>query len=70
MKINAFNAKCPFEIGDVIHVNGSLRKITDIMCLHYCKSGKVEFRYEFHNIPNKYAQIEIIDVAGTEEQNA
>lgn len=49
MQVAAFNAKCPFEIGDRIEDRrtGAVRTITDIACIHYIKTGKVEFRYEF-----------------------
>lgn len=58
MQVAAFNARCPFEIGDTVCVRGQnvgksellsqeIKVITDIACIHYVKSGVVEFRYEF-----------------------
>lgn len=59
MKYAAFNAVCPYEIGDKVAVvipaekneNGILYTIkdaviTDIACTHYIKAGKVLFTYE------------------------
>jgi len=59
MQIAAFNAKCPYEIGDRVNViktagsngNGQIfsvgtATITDIACTHYLKSGKILFTYE------------------------
>ena len=61
MKTAIFNAVCPFEIGDKIRVTNiigtgsplaglelreEVRTITDIACIHYLRSGNVEFRYE------------------------
>ncbi len=59
MKVAAFSAKCPYEIGDRVNVikaagsneNGQLfsvgvATITDIACTHYLKSGEVSFAYE------------------------
>lgn len=49
MQMAAFNAVCPYEIGDKINavkaVNGQLfsvgvSTITDIACTHYVKAGK------------------------------
>lgn len=39
MKMRAFNATCPFEIGDKIRdvATGAQRTITDIVCVHYIK---------------------------------
>lgn len=50
MQVAVFNAKCPFEIGDRIEDRrtGAVRTITDIACIHYIKTGKVEFRYELN----------------------
>ena len=56
MKLTAFNASCPFEIGDKIKIvtdETHILVITDIMCCHYIKSGTIEFRYELDN-NNKY----------------
>lgn len=58
MQMAAFNAVCPYEIGDKINavkaVNGQMfsvgvSTITDIACTHYVKSGKVVFTYELNN---------------------
>lgn len=63
MKFAAFNATCPYEIGDKIvirHIDpvcaipsiatrDEVRTITDISCTHYLKTGKIEFRYELDN---------------------
>lgn len=57
MMMAAFKARCPFEIGDKItlvldsdeqQTRMRLKKctITDIACVHYIKTGKIEFRYE------------------------
>ena len=53
MKLAAFNARCPFEIGDKVQeapeAGGKIRTITDIACTHYVKSGEVRFLYELDN---------------------
>lgn len=51
MKMTAFNATCPFEIGDRIRdaVTGAQRTITDIACVHYVKSGRIDFLFELDN---------------------
>ncbi len=58
MKMAAFNAMCPYEIGDKINavkeINGQMFSagvaiITDIACVHYIKSGKIVFVYELDN---------------------
>lgn len=58
MKVAAFSAKCPYEIGEKIqvikeiHIGGRKQymkehaTITDIACTHYLKSGEVHFTYE------------------------
>lgn len=61
MKTAAFNATCPYEIGDQIQVlqpvAGLMKKdgavymigkatITDIACTHYVKTGRILFTYE------------------------
>lgn len=54
-----FNAFCPFEIGDKIRdTTGGIYEITDIACVHYVRTGKVEFRFEL-NHSGKYAPIEV-----------
>lgn len=52
MELANFKAVCPFEIGDII-INtdtGNKHRITDIACIHYCRSGKVEFQYQLDNM--------------------
>lgn len=51
MKMTAFNATCPFEIGDKIRdaVTGAQRTITDIACVHYIKAGRIDFLFELDN---------------------
>jgi len=51
MKQARFNARCPFEIGDRIQdaKTGRVRTITDILCLHFLKSMRIEFAYELDN---------------------
>jgi hypothetical protein len=61
MKMAAFNAVCPYEIGDKVKiieaVKGSdgqlftsrVATITDIACTHYIKSRKIVFTYELDN---------------------
>jgi hypothetical protein len=54
MKLVGFNAQCPFEIGDKVLVEGENKyaTITDICCLHFIKTGRIEFRYEFNESGN------------------
>lgn len=54
MKMAIFNARCPFEIGDKVIDGGTGRKktITDIVCMHYVRSGRVEFLFELDNSGN------------------
>lgn len=69
MKLAAFNAVCPYEIGDRVTVivpakendNGVMYEvkdavITDIACTHYIRAGKVVFTYEL-NKSGKYAPL-------------
>ena len=62
MKLAAFNAVCPFEIGDKIGMRKNAcavggrtldviveRTITDIVCMHSVKAGTVKFLYELDN---------------------
>jgi hypothetical protein len=51
MKMTAFNATCPFEVGDRIRdaATGAQRTITDIACVHYVKSGRIDFLFELDN---------------------
>lgn len=49
MKMAMFNASCPFEIGDKFLGKGKIRTITDIVCMHYVRSGRVEFLFELDN---------------------
>jgi hypothetical protein len=54
-----FNAFCTFEIGDRIRDTASrVHEITDIACVHYVRTGKVEFRFELDR-SGTYAPIEI-----------
>lgn len=59
MKVAAFNARSPYEIGDKIQVITTAGKnqdgrlymttyatITDIACTHYVRTGKAIFTYE------------------------
>mgnify|MGYP001079800600 FL=1 len=67
MQMAAFNAVCPYEIGDKVKVaipaqgeNGQMfsvevATITDIACTHYVKKGKIVFTYEL-NHSGQYAQ--------------
>lgn len=54
MKMAIFNARCPFEIGDKVIDGGTGRKrtITDIVCMHYVRSGRVEFLFELDHSGN------------------
>lgn len=76
MKLAAFNAVCPYEIGDRVSIleaagkneNGVMymqreELITDIACTHYIKSGKVIFTYEL-NGSGKYERIMTLHEAG------
>ncbi len=69
MQMQAFNAVCPYEIGDRIKVaipaertaDGKMfslqtATITDIACTHYIKSGKIVFTYEL-NRSGQYAPL-------------
>lgn len=51
MKMAIFNARCPFEIGDRVMYRGTgkTKTITDIVCMHYVRSGRVEFLFELDN---------------------
>ena len=50
MKFAAFNARCPFELGDKIWDEaGREHTITDIVALHSMKEMKVRFVYELDN---------------------
>jgi hypothetical protein len=59
MKTAAFNAVCPYEIGDKVKVLKVVKplpfrtdyiegtsSITDIACTHFIKTGKILFTYE------------------------
>jgi hypothetical protein len=59
MQFSAFNAFCPFEIGDKVkNLNGKILAITDIAVVHYVRLKKVDFMYEFDN-SEKYQGIRI-----------
>ncbi len=50
MKFAAFNARCPYELGDKIRdTEGKEHTITDIVALHSIKEMKVRFVYELDN---------------------
>lgn len=47
MKFAAFNARCPYELGDrITDTNGQGHTITDIVALHSMKTMTVRFVYE------------------------
>ncbi len=65
MKIAAFNARCPHEIGDKVQIidkgqDGALyiteKTITDIACTHYLREGRAHFTYELDG-QGKYIQL-------------
>lgn len=53
MKYAEFKAVCPYEIGDKIKIIQEEREethtITDIVCMHYLKTGAVQFLFELDN---------------------
>ena len=51
MKIVEFNVNCPFEIGEMVVLEGDSKpsKITDIVTSHYVRSGMTVFLYELDN---------------------
>jgi hypothetical protein len=50
MQLSAFNAFCPFELGDKVRdISGAEHTITDIASIHSLKKQTVEFVYEFDN---------------------
>ena len=50
VKFAAFNARCPYELGDKIRdTEGKEHTITDIVALHSMKEMKVRFVYELDN---------------------
>ena len=74
MKYAEFNAVCPFEIGDKIGMRKNAcavggrtldviveRAITDIVCMHYLKTGAVQFLFELDNSGK------LVSIAPTEE---
>lgn len=47
MKFTAFNARCPYELGDRFNgTDGQVHTITDIVTLHSVKTMSVRFVYE------------------------
>ena len=66
MKVSAFNATCPFELGDRVDIDSSIHTITDIVCCHYIKAGKIVFAYELDN-SGKYIRIFRKTESGTSE---
>jgi len=61
MQFAAFNARCPFEIGDKVQDRraGLIHTITDIACIHYLKTGRIEFRYELDG-NGQYKRVEFL----------
>ena len=58
MTETSFNAFCPIEIGDQLRdKKGNIHEITDISCIHYLRTGTVEFRFELDH-SKKYIPIE------------
>lgn len=50
MKFAAFNARCPFELGDKFRgKDGKEHTITDIVAMHSMKTMTVNFVYELDN---------------------
>lgn len=50
MKFAAFNARCPFEMGDKFRdKDGKEHTITDIVAMHSMKTMTVNFVYELDN---------------------
>lgn len=41
-----FVAISPFEVGDRIGVDGTVKTITDIACVHFAKDGVVTWYYQ------------------------
>ncbi len=41
-----FVAVTPFEIGDRIGVDGTVKTITDIACVHFARDGAVTWYYQ------------------------
>ncbi len=41
-----FVAISPFEVGDRINVDGTVKTITDIACVHFAKDGVVNWYYQ------------------------
>lgn len=79
MKMTAFNAVCPYEIGDKVKVaipvqkekandgqmfSVGVAKITDIACTHYIKSGEIVFTYELNNSGQYAPLMDLRDVTG------
>ncbi len=50
MKFAAFNARCPYEVGDKFRdEKGQEHTITDIVAMHSMKTMTVRFVYEVDN---------------------
>lgn len=62
MKLRAFNAVCPYEVGDKVQIadSGEIVIITDICSSHYVVSGAIIFTYEF-NKSGVYKQLGGLD---------
>lgn len=66
MKFAAFNASCPYELGDKIRdTEGKEHTITDIVALHSVKEMKVRFVYE---LDNSGKLVNLVD--GTQQEGA
>jgi hypothetical protein len=64
MQFSAFNAFCPFEIGDKVkNLDGKILTITGIAVIHYVGLKKVDFMYEFDN-SGKYRGIKMDEQGG------
>jgi len=59
MQFATFNATCDVELGDEVRFASTIvTKITDIRCIHYIKSGKVEFEFELDILPGMWCKRE------------
>jgi hypothetical protein len=61
MQISYFEARCPFEIGDHVTVNNIVCEITDIVCMNFIRSGKVDFRFEL-DCSGEYVGLKLQDM--------
>ncbi len=59
MQLATFNAVCHVELGDKVRFASTIiTEITDIRCIHYLKSRKVEFEFELANLPGLWGKRE------------